>query len=259
MPVRDALGAGLPAAGVSCGFSRDMLQFIGEIRHDEAFDGPFAADCLTEDYELGLLISRLGGRSCFLRCRDAEGHLIGTRSYFPDTISTSVRQKTRWIHGISLQGWDRLGWEMRVVDIWMSIRDRRGPLTALVLFAAYILLVVEGLLGGARLWLGADMPQSPAVSAFMRYSMDVCAMGLVWRSFMRGLFTAREYGWKEGLLAPLRLPVANLVMILAARRAVWAYCRSLAGGLTVWDKTEHVVYPPPPAPTAMPQGVERPA
>jgi GNAT superfamily N-acetyltransferase len=53
MPVRDALGAGLPAAGVSCGFSRDMLEQIGEIRMMESTDGPFAADCLTEDYELG--------------------------------------------------------------------------------------------------------------------------------------------------------------------------------------------------------------
>jgi adsorption protein B len=32
-------------------------------------------------------------------------------------------------------------------------------------------------------------------------------------------------------------------MILAARRAVLAYCRSLAGAKVVWDKTEHVVHP----------------
>lgn len=253
MPVRDALGAGLPAAGVSCGFSRDMLQYIGEIRHEGVVDSPFAADCLTEDYELGLLITRLGGRSRFLRCRDADGHLIGTRSYFPDSIATSVRQKTRWMHGISLQGWDRLGWEGGFVDVWMSIRDRRGPLTALVLLAAYILLVVEGVLSVVRLWLGADMPPALPPSTMMRYGMNICALGLVWRSIMRVIFTGREYGWKEGLLAPLRMPVANVVTILAARRAVWAYCRSLAGERVVWDKTEHVVHPAPcPQQAALP-------
>lgn len=243
LPVRDALGAGLPAAGVSCGFARDIIETIGEIRVLEGVEGPFAADCLTEDYELGMLIPQLGGRSCFLRCRDADGNLIGTRSYFPNTVLTSVRQKTRWMHGISLQGWDRLGWNGRFVDIWMSIRDRRGPLIALVLFVAYLLVVLEGTLAILRLWYGREMPQLPPASDAMRYCMQICALGLFWRSIMRAVFTGREYGWKQGLLAPLRLPVANIVMILAARRAVLAYCRSLAGAKVVWDKTEHVVHP----------------
>ena len=243
LPVRDALGAGLPAAGVSCGFSRDMLEKIGHFRRDEAVDGPFAAECLTEDYELGMLIPRLGGRACFLRCRDADGHLIGTRSYFPDTVATSVRQKTRWMHGICLQGWDRLGWRGSMADIWMSIRDRRSPLIALVLFLAYILVVDEGLLAMLHLWLGRDMPQLPPSPAILRYCKGLCVIGLLWRLLMRALFTGREYGWQEGLRAPLRMLVANVIMILAARRAVVAYCRSLAGGRVIWDKTEHLVHP----------------
>jgi adsorption protein B len=108
--VRSALGAGVPAAGVSCGFGREMLERIRHLRADEGVVGPFAAECFTEDYELGMLIARLGGRSRFLRCRDAEGHLVGTRSYFPNTLVGAVRQKTRWMHGICLQSWDRLGW-----------------------------------------------------------------------------------------------------------------------------------------------------
>ncbi|WP_320076663.1 glycosyltransferase [Novosphingobium ovatum] len=113
--VRDALGAGLPAAGVSCGFSRDMLDRIADLRRQEGGNGPFAEECFTEDYELGLLIKRMGGRSRFLRRRDIDGNLIGTRSYFPGTLNDAVRQKTRWIHGIALQGWDRLGWQGRFV------------------------------------------------------------------------------------------------------------------------------------------------
>jgi hypothetical protein len=80
-----------------------------------------------------------------LRCRDADGNLIGTRSYFPNTVLTLGPSKDAldaWC--ISLQGWDRLGWNGRFVDIWMSIRDRRGPLIALVLFVAYLLVVLEG-------------------------------------------------------------------------------------------------------------------
>jgi len=68
-------------------------------------------------------------------------------------------------------------------------------------------------------------------------------MGSVWRAAMRFMFTAREYGLREGVLAVLRMPLANIVMIMAGRRAVMAYCRSLAGGHVGWDKTEHVAGP----------------
>jgi len=241
--VRDALGAGLPAAGVSCGFSREMLARIGVIREREGDFGPFASECFTEDYELGLLITRLGGRSQFLRCRDADGHLIGTRSYFPNTLGTAVRQKTRWIHGISLQGWDRLGWGGGFVERWMALRDRRGPLIAVVLLAAYMLIVVEGMLGLMRWHYGPAMPVITAAPAWLRYGMIACMMGSVWRAAMRFMFTAREYGLREGVLAVLRMPLANIVMIMAGRRAVMAYCRSLAGGHVGWDKTEHVAGP----------------
>ena len=39
----------------------------------------------------------------------------------PDTA-----QKARWLHGIAFQGWERLGWWGRPVDLWMELRDRRG-------------------------------------------------------------------------------------------------------------------------------------
>lgn len=87
------------------------------------------------------------------------------------------------------------------------------------------------------------MPQLAPPPAYLHYAMNLCVIRLIWRSFMRALFTGREYGWREGLLAPLRLPVANVVMILAARRALWAYCRSLGGARVIWDKTDHRVHP----------------
>jgi len=142
MVVRQALGAGLPSAGVGCGVARDMLDRLVEHRRATGAigTGPFAAEALTEDYELGLLVAQLGGRGRFLRLRDSDGELIATRSLFPGELVAAVRQKTRWIHGIAFQGWGRLGWAQRPVDVWMALRDRRGPLSALVLAAAYLLL-----------------------------------------------------------------------------------------------------------------------
>ncbi len=240
MVVRDWLGAALPAAGVGCGFSRAMLERVGATRAAMGESGPFAADCLTEDYELGLLISQLGGRSRFLRLRDADGELIATRSYFPDEISASVRQKTRWVHGIALQGWERMGWVGRPVEVWMALRDRRGPLTALVLAAAYALLVIEGLLLFAHMVGAHPRPlASPGLLLLMRVSL----WGLVWRAAMRFAFTTREYGLLEGVRAVLRIPVANVITIMAGRRAMMAYIRGLRGERVVWDKTAHHLHP----------------
>ncbi len=247
--VRDALGAAIPAAGVGCGFSREALASLARLRMAAGEAGPFAAECLTEDYELGLLIARNGGRSRFLRMRDEDGHLVATRSYFPATLETSVRQKARWIHGIALQGWERLGWNGRPVEIWMALRDRRGPLTAVVLAAAYLLLVIEGLLGAARL---AGWVDWLAPTPLLRFMIAAAMVSFVWRCGMRFAFTAREYGLFEGLIAIPRIFVANVIAIMAGRRALFAYIRSLGGAEVSWDKTRHGAHPaaaPAQAPT----------
>jgi adsorption protein B len=148
MVVRGALKAALPAAGVGCAFARPMLARIAASRGG----GPFSTESLTEDYELGLRIKAAGGRARFLRVRGDDGLLVATRACFPARIDYSVRQKARWIHGIALQGWDRLGWEGGPGEWWMRLRDRRGPLTALILFTAYLMLAAA-----IVLWIGGSI------------------------------------------------------------------------------------------------------
>ncbi|MGO4168769.1 glycosyl transferase family protein [Novosphingobium sp. YAF33] len=238
--VRDALGAAIPAAGVGCGFGRDMLERIAQGRLAEGNPGPFAAECLTEDYELGVLVSREGGRSRFLRVRDEQGELVATRAYFPARFRESIRQKTRWIHGIAFQGWERLGWEGSSADTWMALRDRRGPLTAIVLASSYALILVEGILGVPRIlgWETATKP--PPMLAWM---IAVGLFSLVWRSVVRAALTTREYGVAEGFRAILRIPVANYIAIMAGRDALASYIRTLRGGEVTWDKTRHDAHP----------------
>lgn len=238
--VRDALGAPIPAAGVGCGFGRARLEALARMRAEAGGEGPFAAECLTEDYELGLLFSHGGGRSRFLRLRDAAGGLIATRAYFPATLETSVRQKTRWIHGIALQGWDRLGWSRRPIDVWMRLRDRRGPMMAVVLAAAYAWLCITGLLflAGLAGWR-LESPGTPG----LRFMLTVCMASFLWRMLMRLAFTTRAYGVREGLRSIPRIFVANIIAIMAGRRALVAYVRTLRGAAVVWDKTEHRDHP----------------
>lgn len=237
MVVRDALRAGMPLAGVGCAISRQALTALAGTKPDRM---PFSAECLTEDYELGLGVAELGGQARFIRTRDDNGQLIATRACFPGELDQAVRQKTRWIHGIAFQGWDRLGWKARPAEIWMRLRDRRGPFTALVLAIAYILLVLSTL-GWVLSANGFGEPA--ALPEGLKWVLILNFISFIWRAAMRFAFTTREYGWREGVWAVLRIPVANIIAIMAGRRALSAYCRTLAGQLPQWDKTDHAAHP----------------
>lgn len=247
MVVRDWLGTSLPGAGVGCAANRELLRKLA----DGDASGPFSIDALTEDYELGLRLRELGGRSRFLRIRADDGSLIATRAYFPARLDEAVRQKSRWVHGIALQGWDRLGWGRSPAEIWMRLRDRRGPMAALVMACAYLFFALSAVLmmldqfGFQRPWQ-AD----PLLRALVIANLA----GFLWRAAWRFTFTWREYGLAQGLGAIVRIPVANVIAIMAGRRAVMAYVRTLAGGRPFWEKTRHDAHPAVPWTGAFPAG-----
>ena len=237
MVVRDVLGAAMPLAGVGCAISREMLASVACSK----FDGqPFSADCLTEDYELGLGVAELGGKAKFVRVRHPNGELVATRACFPGQLDQSVRQKTRWIHGIAFQGWDRLGWQAQPAEIWMRLRDRRGPFTALVLAIAYLLLIMSTL---GWVLQANGIGNAVPLPGTLKFILILNFTSFLWRAGMRFAFTAREYGWAEGCLAVVRIPVANIIAIMAGRRALVAYWSTLMGQLPQWDKTEHAAHP----------------
>jgi adsorption protein B len=175
-----------------------------------------------------------------VRVRGEDGRLVATRAFFPNRFDPVVRQKSRWVLGIALQGWDRIGWSGGLLEGWMRARDRRGPLAALVLLIGYALVLLTAVGGLALLaGIGEPVPLGPLLEALLIANL----LAFVWRVAMRFAFAAREYGLAEGLRAVLRLPLANVVAIIAGRRAVFAYIRTLGGRAAAWDKTEHEVHP----------------
>ncbi len=231
--VREALGAAIPAAGVGCAFSRAILGRIADARGGTPFD----AESLTEDYELGLTVAAMGGRAAFVRMPAVPGGaIVAVRAHFPATLEAAVRQKTRWMAGIALSGWDRLGWQGGVAECWMRLHDRRALVAALVLLAAYAALVL-GIV--ARILAGIGGIELAAVSAGVSWLLIVCAGLMVWRLAMRFAFVTASYGWGEGLLAIPRAVLANIIAMMAARRAVALYLRMRRDGVVRWDKTAH--------------------
>ena len=233
--VRGALGAGLPLAGVGCAIARDVLATIAARRGGDPFDSA----SLTEDYELGLGIDALGGRGVFARiAEEADGPIVSVRAYFPSELDAAIRQKARWITGIALAGWDRVGWagvtDWR--DHWMRMRDRRAPIAVLVLAVAYIALLAWGMSLAAHAFAGGVAPLvSPPIAAVMAVNAGL----LCWRLTMRVAFTGAAYGWREACWAVPRALVGNFIALLAARRAVTRYIAMLRGGSAEWEKTRH--------------------
>ena len=233
LPVRNLLGAGLPSAGVGCAINRDMLTKIAGERNGH----PFSRNSLTEDYELGLRIAERGGRSIFARENDEHGEPIAVRAHFPSRIDTAIRQKTRWIMGIALSGWDRLGWSGGSVERWMRYRDRRAILSAIVLTAAYAVLLLAAILHLIGPLFGySPQPMGPILALLLQIN----AVLLGWRLVMRAGFTTRCYGWREGLRAIPRTIVSNIIAIAAARRALTGYLRIKPDAPPQWDKTAHI-------------------
>ncbi|MGK6318945.1 glycosyl transferase family protein [Sphingomonas sp. DT-204] len=233
--VRQAVGAGLPFAGVGCAISRGMLGRIAEARDGKPFD----ATSLTEDYELGLTISAIGGRIAAPRILEGPSRRpVAVHAYFPHKLEAAVRQRSRWMFGIAFAGWDRLGWagSRGIGDYWMRMRDRRQPLGVLVLAAAYAALILWGI--GLILALAGGAPL-PELDWLTRTALALNVGLLAWRLLVRAGFVARSYGWVEGALSMPRLFVGNLIALSAARRALFRYVATLRGARPHWDKTAH--------------------
>ncbi|WP_150291937.1 glycosyl transferase family protein [Sphingobium estronivorans] len=232
LTVREAMGASMPSAGVACAFERTMLERLANPENG----GPFDPASLTEDYEVGLRIGNMGGRGVFVRMRDSDGNLVATREYFPDSLKDAVTQKARWMVGIALAGWDRMGWQGGPAEWWMRMRDRRAALAAFVLFTAYLALLLWGLLlAGSLFGLGGGVKATPAMEALLWVNFGF----MIWRMAMRALFVGMSYGWAYGLGAMPRTIIANIIAMMAARRAMILYLRSLIGKPLTWDKTRH--------------------
>ena len=229
--VREAIGAAIPLAGVGCAIARRALSQLAAMQDGK----PFAGTSMTEDYEVGLRIGALGLKTMFVRIPAQPGELgvVASRGHFPATLGAAVRQKARWLGGIALAGWDRLGWTGGLGERWMRMRDRRGPLAALLLIAGYLAALLW-----SQLWLAEALgaPVQARMGPALAVLLTVNAGLLAWRILMRACFTGSAYGWREGLLSIPRLVVGNVIAMLAAARALSLH---LGGGARKWDKTRH--------------------
>ncbi|MGP8246779.1 MAG: glycosyl transferase family protein [Bryobacteraceae bacterium] len=227
--VRRLLGGFLPANGVGTGFERDALEALAATRGGVLFD----PSCLTEDYEAGYRLHQLGYRQLFVPLVMDGAGLRATREFFPRDWNAAIRQRSRWITGIVLQGWQNHGWRGRAWELYWFWRDRKG-------IVGNLLSPLSNLLFLAGLWCWKDLAKAPPVVPGLCFlTLSITAAHVL----IRARSSAMVYGWRFASGVPLRMFWGNLVNFAATGKALRGYLASMAGLRTLaWTKTEHV-YP----------------
>jgi bacteriophage N4 adsorption protein B len=252
--VRESMTDTVPSAGVGTCFSHRALRVLA----GETQNQPFNTDSLTEDYDVGARLAKVGMNAIFVRFpvqfrvlrkswfrKPYESTLkmpLCVREFFPDTFRTAFRQKARWTLGIGLQGWEQMGWNGSLANRYLLFRDRKGVVTAFVSIIAYVILVqLLGLiiLRQSGLW-GVSFPTPFETNGFIKYLLLANGIALAWRIAHRCYFTTVLYGWQHGLLSIPRMVVGNFVNFMAASRAWRMFLvGKVMNRKLVWDKTMH--------------------
>jgi adsorption protein B len=245
LPARVAAGGFLPGCGVGTAFRREALDTLAASDANRIF----RPDSLTEDYDTGLRLFRLGYRQAMLPLEIGDGSALATREYFPRQADAAARQRARWMIGNVLQCWQWHGWghglRRPLVQAWFLWRDRKALWGSPLSLVCNMALVYGVLSYAVSVWSGRPWALREALQA-SPWTYPVMTANLVLlseRMAVRAWFVARIYGWSYALLVPLRVVWANWVNSRAAFGALRTWLHSRWSGEPLrWVKTEHA-YP----------------
>jgi adsorption protein B len=231
MTVRPVLGGFVPSCGVGTGYRRDALERLARASSNRLFD----PEALTEDYENGLRLFRLGCSQAFVPISKSSkgGHdFVVTLEFFPASWNSALRQRTRWVTGIALQGWQRFGWSGKPGELYWLWRDRKGLIANPLSLIANVVFAY-GL--ATALWMRVSPGQARLAAATL--SLQIVRIGV--RMFCSG----RMYGLAFALGVPVRAVYANALNTAATVQAIARYTWARIHGKPLkWLKTEHA-YP----------------
>lgn len=247
---REASGAVVPSAGTGFIIARSVLERLGT-------DAIFEEGSLTEDYKLSLFFAQEGIPTHFFlegveRVLD-DGKVVveyvATREIFPNTLREAVKQKSRWIYGISFQSF----------SFWQILRDRRfsriakyslyrdwkakyGNLLPLVGYAVFTYFLLS---------LTYPLPPVYPRGTPSFYLSVILTFLMVERQWMRAVALKNVYGWRSAVfgcflppLLPLRAVWGNVVNFLATLQAWRIALLGFPRSRPRWQKTKHTYLSP---------------
>ncbi|GJL73390.1 MAG: hypothetical protein NMNS01_25890 [Nitrosomonas sp.] len=257
LPVRESITRSIPAAGVGVAFSQKAISTVAKNNNQI-----FSTNSLTEDYDFGFKLREYGLKQMFVRLfvdrvvtkkswltgkkkQVKIKELVCIKEFFPNIFWPSVRQKSRWVLGIGLQGWENLGWKGPLSIKYILYRDRKALITNLINLLGYVVVLVV-----VSIWiiisLDPNAYQYPPLveeGTFLWYLIAINAFFLGLRIFHRGYCVKQLHGWTQAFLSFPRMVWGNVINFFATTRALSQYATYLRTKQSIsWDKTDHV-YP----------------
>ena len=215
----------VPSAGTGFVLSKKTLDSFGE-------EDVLPKDSLTEDYKLSLTLYQKGIRIYYVLEQvpriDVRGKLIWdfvtTRSIFPSTFKTAVRQKTRWILGITMQSFEfRDIFRTKGISLigrYSLYKDLKAKVGNMLVMIGYPILVYFLI----SLFTSLD-PIYPKGSISWYLSLIVTVM-MIERQLFRSVAIYNVYGLRSVFFAcffppllPIRLIWGNIINMTATFRA----------------------------------------
>lgn len=255
--VRESIKAMVPSAGVGTAFSRTAIESLAKDNNGS----PFTVTSLTEDYRTALLLRLKNFKEVFvlqfikrkkwrkrwflfgkyIKVKYKEP--IATRALFPFEYSKAVRQKARWIMGISFQEWSQSGWVGNLSTRYVLFHDRKAVFTHLINIMGYGLFWFWL----AYYFLTKDSPYYPSLqeqldlAPWVWYLVLLSSFLMIERFIQRIVAIYRIYGVIPALLTLPRVFYGNFINLHALLRAYRLYFTTpkQERKSAVWEKTEH--------------------
>ncbi len=222
---RYVTGGFVPSAGTGFALSKKTV---------ESFEGDvFPSDSITEDYQLSLMLYEKGLRMHYILetiPRVTNGlkikyDFITTRSLFPNTYEAAVRQKTRWIYGITMQSakFRKIFSKNKNLNIfgrYTLYKDLKAKFGNLILLFGYSIMLY---------WIFSLFIKLPPIyirGTIPYYLCIAVTIMMVIRQFYRGVAIKNVYGMRSVFFAclfpplfPIRLIYGNIINVVATLRA----------------------------------------
>lgn len=226
--VRDHLCVAIPSAGVGTALTKKAIQKIQSAQRGKLLD----ESCLTEDYCLGIKAHEIGISQTFACCylvqENKTKEWIATREYFPRSFKNSVKQKARWIQGITLESVQRLGWFGKVSNRIFLWRDRKTLISNPL-----------GVVGLASLPLLMRIEEIPTAIAWLLSLNGLCFLA---RFLVRFRSYQQIYPEKDWIFLLIRFPLAILINGTAGFLALKNFLISqVRREPSLWVKTDHEI------------------
>lgn len=222
---RRNMKAFVPCAGTGFALSRETLEAFGD-------DDVLPSESLTEDYLLSLNLYKKGISLYYvlnkfprvLQNGKVKTDFITTRSLFPNTFKTAVKQKTRWTYGITMQS---IGLKdifrskgVSLIGRYSFYKDAKVKIVNLIPFFGYIASVY------CLLALFTSLPPLYTKDSPVYYMAMAVFIMMIIRQIFRGYALYHVYGMRSVFfgclfppLFPIRLIYGNIINFTATFRA----------------------------------------